>query len=137
MTRASIPVDLYPHWVVPTPAVRRGPNGTFVYVINDDNTTKMRAITVQKQDETQTVVSKGLDAAERIVTTGFARLTDGAKVAISSGDGTQAPAANRQRGTRPPGEKGERRKGGGDGASAPLQGAAPGTTPSAPPATPQ
>ena len=125
---------------MPTGAVQRGPTGTFVYVAKDDNTVSMRPITVQKQDENQTVVSKGVEAGERVVTTGFARLTDNAKITISTGDGTAAPAASRQRGTRGPGEKGERRRGGGDASPNALQGAAPspgtapGTTPSAPPA---
>jgi multidrug efflux system membrane fusion protein len=87
--------------VIPTGAVQRGPNGTFVFVVKDDNTVAMRSIQVQKQDETQTVVANGLAAPERVVTTGFVRLTDGAKVTISSGDGTPAapaPSGRRQRG---------------------------------------
>jgi multidrug efflux system membrane fusion protein len=46
---------------------------------------------VQKQDETQTVVKSGLATGERVVTTGFVRLTDGSKVIIGSDNG--APAA--------------------------------------------
>ena len=87
--------------VIPTGAVQRGPNGTFVYVVKDDNTVAMRPITVAKQDESQTVVSKGLEPPERVVTTGFVRLTDGAKVSISNGDGAPAagaPNGRRQRG---------------------------------------
>jgi multidrug efflux system membrane fusion protein len=127
---------------IPTGAVQRGPTGTFVYVIKDNNAVSMRPITVQKQDENQTVVSKGVEAGERVVTTGFARLTDNAKITISSGDGsTPAAGANRPRQSRAPGEKGERRRGGGDASPNALQGAAsgtaPGTTPSAPPAAPK
>jgi multidrug efflux system membrane fusion protein len=89
--------------VIPTGAVQRGPNGTFVYVIKDDNTVTMRQITVAKQDETQTVVSKGIEPPERVVTTGFVRLTDGAKVTISANpDGAPAagaPSGRRQRGS--------------------------------------
>lgn len=84
--------------VIPTGAVQRGPNGTFVYVVKDDNTVAIRPIAVQKQDETQTVVKSGLTPPERVVTTGFVRLTDGSKVAIGSADG--APAAGQQ-GARP------------------------------------
>lgn len=114
--------------VIPTGAVQRGPTGTFVYVVKDDNTSTIRPITVQKQDENQTVVSKGLEPAERVVTTGFARLTDGAKVAVSTGDGTP-PAAGpaRQRG------QGGRKRG--DGNAQPPAPATP--TPSAPPPAPQ
>ena len=47
---------------VPTAAVQRGPDGTFVYVVKDDSTASMRPIVVQKQDETQTVVTSGVAA---------------------------------------------------------------------------
>ena len=99
--------------VIPTGAVQRGPNGTFVYVVKDDDTVSVRPITVQKQDETQTVISKGLEAPERVVTTGFVRLTDGTKVAIGSGE---APAAQ-PAGPRPQGQGGGRRQRG-DGTAA-------------------
>ncbi|HTQ81802.1 MAG TPA: efflux RND transporter periplasmic adaptor subunit [Pseudolabrys sp.] len=79
--------------VIPTGAVQRGPNGTFVYVVGDDNAAKLRPVTVSKQDETQSVIAKGLTPPERVVTTGFARLTDGAKAEIGSADGA-APAQN-------------------------------------------
>jgi len=92
---------------IPTGAVQRGPNGTFVYVVKDDNTATMRPIVVQKQDETQTVVKSGLTPPERVVTTGFVRLTDGSKVSIGSADG--APAAGQQ-GAR---SRGGQRSGGG------------------------
>lgn len=104
--------------VIPTGAVQRGPNGTFVYVVKDDNSAAMRPVKVQKQDETRTVVASGVTPPERVVTTGFVRLTDGAKVTISSGDGTP-PGAPRQRngGHRPggdgqTGERGQRSTGG-------------------------
>ena len=90
--------------VIPTGAVQRGPDGTFVYVVKDDNTVAVRPITVQKQDETQTVVGKGLEPAERVVTTGFVRLTDGTKVAIGSAD---APSA------QPAGQRPQQGQGGG------------------------
>ena len=85
---------------IPTGAVQRGPNGTFVYVVKDDNTAAMRPIVVQKQDETETVVKSGLTPPERVVTTGFVRLTDGSKVAIDSGGAPAAagPQGARQRG---------------------------------------
>jgi membrane fusion protein, multidrug efflux system len=100
--------------VIPTGAVQRGPNGTFVYVVKDDDTVSVRPITVQKQDETQTVISKGLEAPERVVTTGFVRLTDGTKVAVGS---SEAPAAQ-PAGQRPQGQGGARRQRG-DGTARP------------------
>lgn len=99
--------------VIPTGAVQRGPNGTFVYVIKDDDTVAVRPIVVQKQDETQTVVKSGVDANERVVTTGFVRLTDGSKVSIGSADSTPAQGARPRSGQRPD-AKSERKQRGGD-----------------------
>lgn len=97
---------------IPTGAVQRGPNGTFVYVVQDDNSVVMRPIQVQKQDETQTVVASGVTPPERVVTTGFARLTDGAKVTVGGADGAPAarPQDARQGGPRQNGEGGQRRR---------------------------
>lgn len=95
---------------IPTGAVQRGPNGTFVYVVKDDNTVAMRPIVVQKQDETQTVVKSGLTPPERVVTTGFVRLTDGSKVTIGSAGGAPAAAAPPQRGQRNGQGNGQRRR---------------------------
>jgi multidrug efflux system membrane fusion protein len=94
--------------VIPTGGVQRGPAGTFVYVVSDNNSAVIRPIEVQKQDETQTVVKRGLEPGERVVTTGFARLTDGAKVTVGS-PGVTPPAAaptTRPRGQRQPGQTG-------------------------------
>jgi membrane fusion protein, multidrug efflux system len=96
--------------VIPTGAVQRGPNGTFVYVVNADNTAAIRQIKVQKQDETQTVVASGLEPSDRVVTTGFARLTDGAKVTISTGVPAE-PAADAVGGRK----RSEQRNGAGGG----------------------
>jgi multidrug efflux system membrane fusion protein len=92
--------------VIPTGAVQRGPNGTFVYVVKDDNTAAMRPIKVQKQDESQTVVESGTAPPDRVVTTGFARLTDGAKVTIGSATPAAATPPSTQR------RNGQRTKGG-------------------------
>ena len=77
--------------VIPTGAVQRGPNGTFVYVVGDDNKATMRPIKVRRQDENQTVVESGVKPSDKVVTTGFARLTDGAKVTVGGGDAAAAP----------------------------------------------
>jgi multidrug efflux system membrane fusion protein len=94
---------------IPTGAVQRGPNGTFIYVVKDDNTASMRPIVVQKQDETQTVVKSGVAVGERVVTTGFVRLTDGSKVTIGSAGAPVAPQGDRQRGQRSGGRQNQQR----------------------------
>ena len=94
--------------VIPTGAVQRGPTGTFVYVVKDDNAVGMRPIVVQKQDEIQTVVKSGLEADERVVTTGFVRLTEGSKVAVGSANATPVPT---ERAPPRDGQKRQRQRG--------------------------
>ena len=103
---------------IPTGAVQRGPNGTFVYLVNADNTAAIRPIKVQKQDETQTVVQSGLEPPDRVVTTGFARLTDGAKVTVSTGEAAPGPAPPGVTGVRP--QRGEQQRGSARGGNRPT-----------------
>lgn len=77
--------------VVPTSAVQRGPAGAFAYVIGADNTVAARAVTVAQQSDTEAVIASGLTPADRVVTTGFNSLSEGAKVAVGTGDRTPAP----------------------------------------------
>ena len=78
--------------VVPTSAVQRGPAGTFSYVIGDGDIVTAKPIVVTQQNETDAVIASGLSASDRVVTTGFANLSDGAKVLIGKDD--SAPTAD-------------------------------------------
>jgi membrane fusion protein, multidrug efflux system len=88
--------------VVPTPAVQRGPNGTFAYVLKGDDSVSLRPVAVSHQTETLAVIAKGIDSSDRVVTTGFGRLKDGAGVSIAEPEAPQPqPAAAK---TEPRGE---------------------------------
>jgi len=78
--------------VVPTSAVQRGPAGTFSYVIGDGDIVTAKPVVVTQQNETDAVVASGLSASDRVVTTGFANLSDGAKVIV--GREEQTPTAD-------------------------------------------
>lgn len=122
--------------VVPTSAVQRGPAGTFSYVIGEGDIVTAKPVVVTQQNETDAVIASGLSPSDRVVTTGFANLSDGAKVVI--GKDEQTPAADlaprKKRSSRDVQAKdgqtrdgqGERRgkKGGGDqnGQTGPAQG---------------
>ncbi len=105
--------------VVPTSAVQRGPVGTFSYVVSADGIATAKPVVVTQQNETDAVIASGLSPSDRVVTTGFANLSDGARVFIGRDDQTpSADLAPRKR-TRAPdaaGKDGERRgkKGEGD-----------------------
>mgnify|MGYP001266258493 CR=1 FL=1 len=68
--------------VIPTPAVQRGPNGTFAYVVQSEDRVALRPLTVAYQTETEAVISQGITSADRVVTTGFSRLRDGASISL-------------------------------------------------------
>jgi multidrug efflux system membrane fusion protein len=78
--------------VVPTSAVQRGPAGTFSYVIGDGDIVSAKPVTVTQQNETDAVIASGLSPTDRVVTTGFANLADGAKVVV--GNDAQTPTAD-------------------------------------------
>jgi membrane fusion protein, multidrug efflux system len=92
--------------VVPTAAVQRGPNGPFVYVLREGDTVTVRRVTLTQQDDVRAVVATGLQAGERVVTTGFSRLAEGARVAVSDAEdaGQITPEAR----PRPDGTRGTR-----------------------------
>jgi multidrug efflux system membrane fusion protein len=96
--------------VVPTAAVQRGPAGTFAYVIGENDVVSARSVTVVQQNEADAVVGQVLASGDRVVTTGFANLSEGARVRI--GDASQTPAVDLAPRKRP--AKGEAQSGGGE-----------------------
>jgi multidrug efflux system membrane fusion protein len=96
--------------VAPTAAVQRGPSGTFVYIVQPDSKVAVRPVTVVQQDEVQAVIAKGLESGERVVTTGFARLTTGAAVTVTNAESPPPTDAE-----QPAQSQRQRRRGGGQG----------------------
>jgi multidrug efflux system membrane fusion protein len=83
--------------VVPVTALRRGPNGDFVYVVNDDRTVSMRPVERGVATNEVIAVAKGLEAGERVVTEGGDRLRDGARVQLAA-DRPASAASGARRG---------------------------------------
>src|SRR5258707_7090404 len=94
--------------VVPTSAVQRGPAGTFSYVIGEGDIVTAKAVVVTQQNETDAVIASGLSPSGRVVRTGFANLSEGAKVVV--GKDEQTPGA--ARGPRKKGSRGAQGKDG-------------------------
>ena len=68
--------------VVPPAAVQRGPRGAYVYVVNQDNTTSRRNVTVGHEDAQASIITEGVKPGDRVVVDGASRLSDGSKVTI-------------------------------------------------------
>ena len=67
---------------VPVPAVQRGEPGTFVYVINANNTVSVRPVKLGPTDGGYAAVLSGLQPGDKVVTDGTDRLRDGAAVTV-------------------------------------------------------
>lgn len=76
--------------VTPSPAVQRGPNGAFVYVLGGDGRVHMRSVTTGRQDESQVVITSGLNSGEIVIASGFSRLSDGAKVRVMNAESIES-----------------------------------------------
>jgi multidrug efflux system membrane fusion protein len=61
--------------------------------VGQDSKVAIRPVTVSQQDEVQAVIAKGLQSDERVVTTGFARLTADSKVAVTNAEAVPPPGA--------------------------------------------
>jgi membrane fusion protein, multidrug efflux system len=70
---------------IPPVAVQRGPQGAYAWVITADNTADQRAIEATRAGDDVAIVSKGLDAGERVVVNGQYRLQPGMRVDAKSG----------------------------------------------------
>ncbi|CAM5765398.1 efflux RND transporter periplasmic adaptor subunit [Bosea minatitlanensis] len=118
--------------VAPTAAIQRGPNGAYVFAVEEDETVRLVNVTVGQQNETTAVITAGIVPPAKLVTTGFARLTDKARVRVSTPEQAAQPPADApgRRGMREPGQGPRRDRpgaGGGPatGSTAPAQDASP------------
>src|SRR5947208_5633262 len=92
--------------LVPSAAVVRGGQGTFVYVINEDRTVALRKVNVGIAEADNVSVESGLAPGEQVVVEGSDRLRDGAKVEIPD----RAADAQPGEGEAPAKGKGKRRR---------------------------
>jgi membrane fusion protein, multidrug efflux system len=74
---------------MPTAGVQRGVPGTFVYLVNADNTVSVRKVVLGVTDGDRVEVRSGLAPGDRIVIDGADKLRDGAKINVR----TEAPVA--------------------------------------------
>jgi multidrug efflux system membrane fusion protein len=82
--------------LVPSPAVQRGAQGTFVYVLKDDKTVSLRPVKTGVSEGESIAIESGLAPGEIVVVEGNDRLRDGAKAEVpdpssraAAGDGAQ------------------------------------------------
>src|ERR1700731_4144849 len=79
--------------IVPAAAIQRGPQGTYVYAADTDNTAKIRIVTIAQTTGDSVGLSAGLNSGDRVVIDGLDKLQDGTK--INPSPPTAANAAGR------------------------------------------
>jgi multidrug efflux system membrane fusion protein len=94
--------------VIPLPAVQRGSDGTYVFVVNPDKTVSTRTVKLGVQEGEKVAITEGLQPGDTVVIQGADRLRDGAEVTIpdvktaiqqpSAGAGAGAAAGRSGRG---------------------------------------
>ena len=77
--------------VVPAQSIVQGENGSFVYVVKSDKRVETRSVVPSRTVNGETVIEKGLQLGEMIVTDGQARLVPNARVEIKN-NSEMAPA---------------------------------------------
>jgi multidrug efflux system membrane fusion protein len=70
--------------VVPSPAIQRGPPGTFVYVVKADRTAAVRPVTVGEIQGGEASIKTGLSPGELVVVDGADRLREGSRVELKA-----------------------------------------------------
>ena len=77
----------------PVSAIQRGPQGTFVYLVDNNNTVQVRPVQLALTQANTVVIASGLQPGEKVVTDGQEKLQAGSRVT------PQAPAKQQTTGT--------------------------------------
>jgi len=80
---------------LPAAAVQHGPDGLFTYVVKPDSTVEMRPLKTGEDGDGLVVVTDGLSAGERVVTSNQYRLQPGARVRVLASAPSQPEIAKR------------------------------------------
>ena len=68
--------------IVPAVAIQRGPTGTFVYLVKDDDTVAVRPVKIGLSAGNDISIEQGIVPGDRVVVDGAEKLIDGMKVTV-------------------------------------------------------
>jgi len=80
--------------LVPSVAIQRGPQGTFVYVVKQDQTVDVRTVTVGVTHGEEASIDAGLSPEELVVVDGTEKLRGGSKVEVRISGGAPSKEAD-------------------------------------------
>lgn len=83
--------------IVPTAAIQRSPQGTFVYVVKEDKTVDVRPVRVGPGEADAVSIDEGLSPGDLVVVEGAERLREGSKVELpAQGQGEKDTGKRKQ-----------------------------------------
>src|ERR1017187_1378482 len=89
--------------VLPTAAILRGPQGTFVYAVKPDKTVEARTVTISLTQGNTTVITSGLNPGDMVVTDGQDKLQPGSKIDPRNSGPSNPPSGQNGSGNPTPG----------------------------------
>jgi multidrug efflux system membrane fusion protein len=87
--------------IVPASAIQRGPQGTYVYVVQNGDTAKIQPVTIALTTADSVGLSAGLNAGDLVVVDGQDKLQDGSKVNPTSAPNAQSATGAQQPSSQP------------------------------------
>jgi multidrug efflux system membrane fusion protein len=91
--------------VLPTAAILRGPQGTYVYAVKPDKTVEARTIAISLTQGNITTITSGLNPGEMVVTDGQDKLQTGSKIEPRNTVPGNAPSGHNGSGGTPSGDR--------------------------------
>jgi multidrug efflux system membrane fusion protein len=81
--------------LVPSAAIQRGPQGSFVYVVKEDQTVEVRSVRVGVTHGEEASIDRGLSPEELVVVDGTEKLREGSKVEVRTSSDQPAKGVDR------------------------------------------
>jgi len=97
--------------IVPASAIQRGPQGTYVYVVQTGKTAKIQTVTIALTTANSVGLSAGLNAGEVVVVDGQDKLQDGSQVNPSTAPAAAPNAQSTNAGQPPSPQQGKTQSG--------------------------
>lgn len=84
--------------VVPAATIQRGSQGTFLYVVKENQTAELRVVNIRNTEGNDVALSSGVEPGDQVILEGMDKVQDGGKVDVQvsgqTADGTAAPAGS-------------------------------------------
>src|SRR6266566_302080 len=85
--------------VVPGATIQRGSQGTFVYVVTENQTAELRMVTIKETEGNDVAIASGLKAGEDVVLEGMDKVQDGGRVDVQTPGQSSEEVPGGRRGT--------------------------------------